>query len=816
MTGRNPASGRAQALRACRASISSPGARDYIGTGSGMGYTTDARGQKSFSDDAAERRLGDLVTAVLNEIRNRGKLSSIHAGARSWASTKKKPRGAEVATYTVGKGTALVVALIIVPLIAVSIGTFGAAPIGLAITAVLGFATKKLFTVAQHSSDVKKLLAFMHRTSDADDDLAINWDAVKPKFDNDLQAKAAVQMADLVFEKLISDVKKLDREIKAYIDSLPAPRRPDRNQVVAMMLKAEMDAVSNAQRAAGATGWVRPSTGQGLDVTIHPLSAKSGTVKNPADKIVHRLRRLRFYIRWLYDYVALLEAHAYDAIEQIRDAEEVVMGAAFRQVHLNGNHSKCGKLCFGPTDADLTPPPAPPVPVTSSGRTGPTRSVVPAARALDAMRTADASGPDVLDEQVGKLEKIGNKVFEKGVEKLVTDHIEEAVKGEITKIAGATVGDWAGGFVGDAIGVLVTEIETSFHVKRPLQNRVRSLHKQLQQVSTGGSIDSEIKKLAASNDLRAVLAAFTLVQSHYPKRIKERLDKFKTGVQGVKTAFDATKGDAKASPFAKCEDAGKLLRYMLKVQHVSEKQQIHILFVKYGLETIDRQIFREGYRRIGKEVFAQITPELRGRLKPLRLPPPTLAQLIIQKRAQLRSVNTTGADHMAAQRAYHGLLTEAEDMLNAFANSYVNLAWFKAMPAEPGFDGAVLTLKEWQTVSNVRFSARSGSTLVVDGSLDRYEKAVNPTLGRYLEPQRTKAYIERAVMDGEKRQGLARQLAMDVDAWIQSKSGNESSGRRDHLVRLQTVVKAEEKAVKDVTDFYREALILGHKIGMYA
>lgn len=560
-----------------------------------------------FIDHRPEQRLQALISQVFDEVHNRGRVSGMGAGVRSWRATFRADRS-EIASFMASKGTALVAAILVVPLIAGSIATFGALPLAMLIGAAAGLLTQQLVSRVLHARDVNAILALIKAGENEDEVKSLNWAEVKPKLGGG-DPQVVAEMAERIFAKMISDVSKLDDEIQAAREY--GREHLDPTQMVAFLLRGEAHILESGGTIKGLPGR-KHGSGVFAGLGIRDLSAKSGEFIDPTSRALHRLRRLRFYLRWLTEYMGLLEGAAIDAINYAGEAEEALIKAATIQVTAMGNHEHCGGVCFGPRDADLQFMPGAAIQPVHARYTHVNqaalethRHAVPLPQGVGASLGNEAWRYNQLE---GARSSAMTAALVQPVDKLLDEQAKGFIAARLTEVAGSAVGAWAGGFVGDAISAAMTQAVQRYRVSRPLQERVKLVRDAMQK-NDAGQLDQAIADLAAANDLKAVLQAFLLAHSHYPTRIVERTKILRDALEGLRT--NRTAG---ASPFPACENAATAVRYLVKVYHQAEKQAIHVLFVKFALEAIENKIFVEGYKRMFKPVVKEIANFDRSKL----------------------------------------------------------------------------------------------------------------------------------------------------------------------------------------------------------
>lgn len=775
-------------------------------------------------DNHANLRLNNAIAAVREEVATGGSVTRrVGSSLRGWKNTLRID-GGEAGVYAFNKGTALVGALVLVPALAASIGTLGAAPLAALAVGLIAFASSKLYSVISHARDVSNILE-LTKQGDPLGSGSLDWNGVAPTLEGERGA-ATVQLAEKILAKLVSDVQKLDTEVDALLkeQNVKKPDAKDRTRAIATLLKEERAYHQNKTS---------------VITKLHPLATKSGDISNKTDRAVHRLRRLRFYLRWLSGYATELEKSAFNAVETAKETERLLMRMALKQVSVLGNHTHCGDACWGPTDNDLqivenssvasTPPPPPPLPprlkagglpVSNAGRTPPPipprptaippvpkaipRTVagasstpppipprpsnLPSLRAVQrgdlAARHMGAGSSKVVDpDAYSKQEKI-DKVVDKVIEKAGSEHAAKAVADGVANFVGDTVGEWMGGFVTDGISAAVNQARKTYRVNRPLRQRMLAAQEALHD---GGSLDEELVSLAEKNDLKAVLRAFSKIHDHYPKRIGERVTKL--------TAFCAKIRDRAGSDngFSDCAEMETALRYLTKVYHLSEKQLIHIYFFNFAVDAIDRQIFREAYKNIMADVFTELKSfdkstlthvttkehdplamlreinQIKAKLKhvtPQVADPFAKVRELNQAKANLTSTTTNVVDPLQAMKGFYDAWQATLMLLKTqLGATFINPACFagdkfKTTIQPPKLGSRLITVDEWKSVSSIFLRSRSSLTQQVDAALEEYSRSTTSMITKYANLQASPNLNKRAVIEEMWREVDARMTTL--------------------------------------------------------
>jgi hypothetical protein len=791
------------------------------------------------TDNGAEHRLQALISQVFGEVHGRGTVSGIHAGLRSWKATFRTENG-QITAFLVKNGVAIATALLVVPLIAGSIASFGALPIAAAIAAVAGLLTKKLVGMALHARDVNAILALVRKGEDEQEITGLKWDEVAPKLGPGASDPAEIaEMAERIFSKLVSDFTKLDGEIEEAREF--GRKHLDATDMVAFLLKAEVHILEKGHPVATLPGFKygdhqSPFSG----IKIGHLSAKSSEF-GPPSRALHRLRRIRFYLRWMTEYMRLHENSAIETINDAIKAEQTIVQACLSQVMITGNHENCGSVCFAPKDGDLqlTNPPAP----TVSAQYGHVR-----ASALDtrqhAVATPQGMGEKLLNDawKYNKKEEVKatlqSTAATKAVESLVDEHTKAMMTDAVAGVVGSTMAQWTGGFVGDSISAAMGEAVQRYRVNRPLQNRVRLVRQAMQENEVNG-LDEEITKLAGENDVKAVLQAFLLAHSHYPKRILERTQKLQKALTDLQN-----NGHAKGqSPFASCTEAATTMRYLVKVFHQAEKQAIHILFVKFALEAMDRKIFREGYKRMMRPVLKDIVTFDRAKLvhvdqtrelDPLAVERAVGKALLAQrlaKEAHDRQTQEAAAlakaqhDRQSAIAALKGSMTTAFAQAVQLAGAtFINAApfahgAFKGETQAPQLAVKALTMDEWRAASNVFLRPRSQLTLNLDVALQAYLRALEGSVtGQPAAPANVaqKASLEKVLKALQTRANMLRAgVHAQLSKWLNDKASNVNSARRPAVQQLAVMVETELHELESTARACKALMDSGERLAMF-
>jgi hypothetical protein len=763
-------------------------------------------------DQGVDARLGAMVQQAFNEAHGRGTVSGIGAGLRSWSNTSRG--GAEAAVSATAKAV-IVTTLIAIPVVAASIASFGTLPIAAAVIAIAGLAASKVYTVVRHSSDVTAILDRAKKGENLDQGIALRWERVKP----DGLSDETVEIAEKIFTKLISDVKKLRDELDEFIESVhksASSTRWSHTAAVGYLLKAEAEIHRDGSHTPGkGAKWGK---GNFISWAIYPLSTKSGDIPAKSHVPLHRLRRIRYYLRWMREYMILLEQAAAEAVSAANTVEEVLLAVALRQVVMEGNHGSCGNVCFRARTQDIQEPPP------SARQTGAGPAPQAGVFGLTTGVDADWAYTSAAD-RAGYL-RAGREAVAGQVVGAATAPAQEALTGQLAQTVASGLGEAAGAaalgmfgtLIGDAISFATKEAFKRYHSTRPLQGRARMIQEAMRE-NDGGTLDAKVAELAGQNDVEAVLTSFLLAHSHYPTRVKERMDK----LSGLVNALPNVSGPgAPYSPFTDCRHAATAFRYLAKVYHQAEKMRIHILFVGFALDAIDQKIFREGYRVVMKPALEEIkgfdksklvhvrtkavdvveegrmnTRRRRGEISVAAAQAASVQRGRLEARKRDHEAAVRQRDHEAALRVLEATVAEAHQLLGA---TYVNAAPY--LGGTPGNEPrpaqlatAALTMDEWRTVSSVFMKPRADLTKRLDSALEPYLNQLTAMMSRARNQSPgapTAASAQETIRQLRARAQLAEGgVRRSLREWLDTKKEKPTSGRRPSIVQLQVIVETE-------------------------
>lgn len=755
------------------------------------------------TDRTHAARLAALASGVVNEIRNRKPLQRMKASLRTVRHTSRVTLSG-AGFYLSERTTTVVLTVIAVPAaVAATVGTAGALPVGLVVTAAVAWGVEKAFTKLHHNRDVNEILEALR-------EFELDPESGGP----DLSLAAlpgTLDMARKMLDKLVSDTEKLDKEIKRYREaSEGSVRKMPRGELIQWVLE-------KGKEAAG-------SGGVSGDLCLLPVQTKSKVAaKQSGLSLLHlRLQRIRGYIRWVHQAVEGLRAGALLEVQKAREIEPEILQMISVQVHAVGNHLRCSnKLCFGPGPADMNDVELRPGDPALANAI----QLVPgyAAKSLDTLTA--------LRSELNKL-VIAEQASHQLADDLIDTAAEEAEKpidnlageigSKIGKLGFQAAGEVAGSLLGevakDGLGALINHCKESYRVNRPLLARVRALQDAIREQGEV-SLDKEIVKLAEKNDLDAILRALDKATAHYPRRIAERSEKLRKLHESLKGRASSPRFSGQ-SRFATCAEAATALRYLYKVYHNAEKQMIHLYFVSLALDMLSRKVFPVSASLaaapkplVTSDMLITAIAGLRKTTPQNRPDPGAFERALRQQRTSLRPIAPQEADPLEAMRAAWAPLKTAD--LSVAGKTFISRA--VRPPQGQPVDG-LMTDGEWKDMSSI-WGFRTDLTKTLDKALASYRES-------YLRNRSPQADPRQLLQDQlqplllklkQRRSDLRSTLETAVTHWLGVKSDNATSKRRPAVEQLQAWVAMEARALDQaigvLTRVQDEATALGMRAG---
>ena len=293
------------------------------------------------TDRGAKRRLDDLIAKSYRSVVNKSRVSRTKGSLRSFYHTHHVTAG-NTAPRVFKMGTSVFIAAIVVPALVAGVGFGGAALLGAVITGLSAYAIKRMASSAIHSNLKATVKERAKKTATED---GYNFKNAAPTLETNEDDRSE---APAFLQSLIYDISALEVDKRAV--------------------------GLNPQAFAKLSG---KTTQLDLATRTNVKFERFRKVKSlrGEERVVHRLSRLRFYLRWLVEYLSIEEQIASEFLAQAQSVEGDILGAVQIQVSLAGNHEACKQdLCFGPDRDDIQfvtrspsgagaqPPPIPPKP----------------------------------------------------------------------------------------------------------------------------------------------------------------------------------------------------------------------------------------------------------------------------------------------------------------------------------------------------------------------------------------------------------------------------------------------------------------------
>ena len=731
------------------------------------------------TDRKHEERLSQMIAGVVDEIQNRKMLQRMKAALRSFRHTHRAT-AADAGFYLTERSTKVVLTVVAVPAaVAATVASAGVVPVGIVLTAAVAWGVEKAFAKARHNRDVNEILEALRR-----------FEANPLTGGPDMRIETLPDTLDLartMSEKLLSDTEKLAKEIEKFLKaSSGSVTQATRSQTIRWILREGKNAASGAASR----------------IQLVPVHTKSKVAeKLGAESLLHlRLQRIRTYIAWLYQLVDNLKQHTLSEIEEARKIEPELLEWIRVQVHAVGNHHGCNaKFCFGPGDADMEDVRIQPGDPLFHQATDFARGYASTALASIAAFRSEYQRVAIADQRsYTGSDALIDAVTDQGEAPIedLAEQMGEKIASLTTGAAGAVAGKLLGELGVDALGALVEQCKQSYRVNRPLMSRVRSLQDAMRQKGPV-SLDKDIVKLAAENDLNAIRRALTKATYHYPKRIGERGAKLaalhrKLKLRAASPLFQSQ------SRFASCTEAAMALRYLYKVYHNAEKQMIHLHFVGLGLDALSRQVF-DVSASLSAGPKSPVTPSmlisaiagLKSTTPNARPDPGAFGKALQQQKAGLRATTPQVVDPVAQMRTAWAPLAQVD--LSVAGKTLISRAVQppKNQPVE-----VMLADKEWKDMSSI-WGLRTDLTKTLDTALKSYRESYQ----RNRVPQATQGPLKQDQLQPllaklkQRRADLRATLETAVGHWLQVKSDHSVSKRRASVEKLQAMVTLEARAL---------------------
>jgi len=583
-----------------------------------------------YVDIGWEKRAYDMVGKTWNALKNGGdgKVYQKRTGnVKIFRKTRRSLKtywdthhveGSKVTEALVGIGIGIGIAILSSSVLAASVGTFGALPIAMAIGILLALVTKQIFKIYRNQMKKKLALEWLEKIE--------NDPNLKPELEQDNVAAAFIS-------ELYKDIPKIDWALKKYVHfemkdeqkrfELTGVRDSNRrNRLTNPDLKR--DFLKFAQN-------VRSST------RLH--SGSEYEEEDPRKLEVElgvRAKRVIAYTGWLDKYFDILreasqELEANQEHQGLVDLEDQVMELVALQVSASGNHTKngCKQCCFGP------PPPG----LSSDWKEAPmdkireekfrlNSDILNRMKELKNKGLSDlANDPSEFGEVEGSLSTVGfddvkdttldnivgttqglpytiltnDHIVSKGVDPLAnlvthgTQGFDANLIGHVGHVTGQEILKQAGGAaVGSAVfapvGFLISQglglLLENLRQNRPVQNKVSKMRQNFHGGLSKQEVEKFLLEMAKDLDQSKVLRALEMSANHYPKRIKDRLDKLMDLCNQIKLRTPVI--DLKG-----CDEAQALVRYVLKINNNIEKQILNVALLQIWVRILSKRCLHE-------------------------------------------------------------------------------------------------------------------------------------------------------------------------------------------------------------------------------
>lgn len=558
-------------------------------------------------DEMCLRTWEDVQTGVSTYRRaKRGLITYFHTHIQTTT-------GVDAVEAVVSIGTGIAIAVLTSAVIAASVGTFGALPIGMVIAGFVALIAKKIFAAVRSKYEKDTVLAWLEKVS--------NGGSIPDPTDD--SAHEDEYLATAIIHEYAKDFDKIENLI---------PMVARDSGLTEAFIKANLRGLylDGKNHHLRKNGKLTDNYGFGLKYAKY----------TPSQELMSRLHRTEKYSKWMDAYFTFQLGRVKDFAEDqgYKDAENFIMKEASFQASQSGLHASCQMdLCLNPAQNDLTTRPLTPQETAELEKRSKFAKILqnPAERngLLAKMRSANSSHVEGAEIDLPVLnESIFSEIFEVSrdvvidtaqsmpfalstssavnqslqdpIANLVSTNTFTANAFSATGVTAQTVGNVAAGTAASAaamapVGLLVGKsvqaaIQYATETK-PLKEKVGAFRNLLHKQPSEDDFKSELKQIFTDEvggyavSANVALRALNLAVRHYPGRIKERLEKLKSLFEKLKVRNH----DNVASVFTSCSEAHKAVRYVLKVHHYTEKMIVNLALARVFSDQLKKKVFYE-------------------------------------------------------------------------------------------------------------------------------------------------------------------------------------------------------------------------------
>lgn len=516
--------------------------------------------------------------------------------------------GVDAVEAVVSTGTGISIAILTSAVIAASVGTFGALPIGMVITGFVALITKKIFAAVGSKYEKDTVLDWLEKVS--------NGGSIPDPTDD--SAHEDEYLATAIIHEYAKDFDKIEKLIPMVAKDL---LKPTEN------IKSNLRHLYTNNKHLAKDG----------KLTYNNFFIKK-SIYTPFEELISRLHRSEKYSKWMDTYFTFQLSRIKDFAEDpgYKNAENFIMKEVTFQASQSGLHASCRMdLCLIPAENDLKRS------TLTDEQTEILEKRSKFARLLqdknkrnnllNNMMSANSShvNESEIDLQFSNeslfsnLLEVSRDVAVDTIFSLPSTIVTSSVVGASDQIAESvskntftanavsasgvnaqTVGNVAAGTAASAAAMAPVMFLAGKSAQaaiqyitqtKPLKEKVGAfrnlLHKQPSEDDFKSELNliftSKVGKYAVSANL--ALRALNLAVRHYPERIKERLEKLKALFEKLKIRNN----DNVASSFTSCSEAHKAVRYILKVHHYTEKMIVNLALARVFSDQLKKKIFYE-------------------------------------------------------------------------------------------------------------------------------------------------------------------------------------------------------------------------------
>lgn len=555
-------------------------------------------------DEMCLRTWEDVQTGVSTYRRaKRGLITYFHTHIQTTT-------GVDAVEALVSVGTGIGIAVLTSAVIAASVGTFGALPIAMVIAGFAALLAKKIFDAVRSKYEKDTVLAWLKKVSEGG---SIPMPTNDSAHQDEYLASAILHeyAKDFVkIEKLIPKVATAINKSEQYIkDNLKDIYEKNKTNIALVM-----------------EGKLSNNYGFGLKYAKY----------TPSQELMSRLDRTEKYSQWLDAFFQLQMTRIKEFTEDpgYKDAENFIMNEAQFQASQSGIHKDCSNdLCLSPSLMDVTNQALTPEQNAQLNKrsklaklwSDPAQKNALLAKMAN-VRNVSISDVDLEVSSESTLSQVLDISYEVVVDNVqalpytlstssvvsssLSDPIADSINtggfttnafsaSNVTSESIAATAEAAAGSsaamapVGFLVGKSVQAAVQYVTETKPLKEKVGKLRKLLYRDNTEEQLNDELKQILKKDVGRyavtanIALRALHLAVRHYPERIKERLDK-------LKALFDKLKvrnHDNVASVFTSCTEAHKAVRYVLKVNHYTEKMIVNLALARVFSDELKKKVF---------------------------------------------------------------------------------------------------------------------------------------------------------------------------------------------------------------------------------